>query len=609
MNRWILGLALIVTIALVGFSSNWQVTNAQPSLALKSATTSNFGSALAICPAPIASIVMENPTTITDCTQAGIQAALDGGGEIAFACGVEPMTIGLTTPLRVTTQRTVLDGGGLVTLDGQNQTKILENPYIEGGNTLIIQNLRFVNGRAPASGGLASESGAAITSGSPGTRLHILNSTFANNQTTATTNEDNQGGAIFSNNSYETVIVGSRFENNQAGSGGAVAGLATGMILVNSHFSNNQAVDTTDGGIVRGYGGAFYLDGVTNDFNPDSNKTVQICGSIFENNQAIRGGGATATIISDNKGSALHIEQSTFVNNEVTGRDGQFGQGGAVYHVEDDHAGGRNEANLLISQSTFHANKALRQGGALWVYLLGTGQVVNSTFAGNTTTAPLNTVGQGGAMAVTLGRIGILNSTFANNHAAYQAGAIHGGGSSADQEVTLTNTIFLNNTLNEQDLPSETRWQGYHTNRPFVDGGGNMQHPRLKPAYNNDVNNNIVPNPIYVDPQLAALADNGGVNQTMALQAGSPAINQGVSACPATDQRGATRVDQCDIGAFEYGGITTAPTATPTATAGVTPSPTATAIPSTTPTATPTISPTAPGSGDPATIYLPVINR
>jgi len=40
----------------------------------------------------------------------------------------------------------------------------------------------------------------------------------------------------------------------------------------------------------------------------------------------------------------------------------------------------------------------------------------------------------------------------------------------------------------------------------------------------------------------------------MALQAGSPAINAGAG-CPTTDQRGATRIGTCDIGAYEFGGV------------------------------------------------------
>ena len=61
------------------------------------------------------------------------------------------------------------------------------------------------------------------------------------------------------------------------------------------------------------------------------------------------------------------------------------------------------------------------------------------------------------------------------------------------------------------------------------------------------------------NPQLGALANNGGPTQTMALQVGSPAINGVVynapNGCPTTDQRGYARSSACDIGAYEYGGF------------------------------------------------------
>ncbi|WP_223847121.1 T9SS type A sorting domain-containing protein [Hymenobacter montanus] len=57
---------------------------------------------------------------------------------------------------------------------------------------------------------------------------------------------------------------------------------------------------------------------------------------------------------------------------------------------------------------------------------------------------------------------------------------------------------------------------------------------------------------MFVDPLLSPLANNGGPTQTMALRAGSPAIDAGGSSCPATDQRGLVRVGACDIGAYEF---------------------------------------------------------
>jgi hypothetical protein len=74
------------------------------------------------------------------------------------------------------------------------------------------------------------------------------------------------------------------------------------------------------------------------------------------------------------------------------------------------------------------------------------------------------------------------------------------------------------------------------------------------------------------DPMLAALANNGGPTETMALTAGSPAIDEANPACPnktgneATDERGVTRPQgtACDIGAFEFVPAQPTPTPTPT---------------------------------------------
>jgi hypothetical protein len=528
------------------------------SVPVDAADATAFGSGIEICTSSVQPVALSNPTTITQCTQARIQEALDVGGHINFDCGPAPITIPIAFALEInTTTDTVLDGGGLVTLDGQNLTRILHkdwhDPVAVGAITVTIQNMRFINGKAPTGGGTGDHSGGVISAGHPGTHLHVINSTFENNATTDATTADNQGGAIFSHNAYETVISGCVFEGNAAGNGGAFGGIATGLFVFNSRFADNHATDTTAGGIVRGYGGAIHLDGVTNSYNPDSNKRVHLCGNTFENNTAIRGGGATVVTVSDNKGTKVTYEKSTFNDNEVFGLDGSYGQGGAIYHIEDDHAGGSGEDNLEISQSTFHGNQAGRQGGAAWLYILGQGDIVNTTFEGNSTSAPFNEVGQGGAMAITLGRINVTNVTFAHNHAAYQAGALHGGSSGdPNRVITLKNTIFYSNTLNEQELPTPTRWQGYHTNRPLADGGQNIQFPRLKPTYDNDVNNNITENPIYADPLLEPLADNGGFNLTMALREGSLAIDAGAAGCPDTDQRGVARAGQCDIGAYEY---------------------------------------------------------
>ena len=59
----------------------------------------NFGSGLAVCASPFQPVVLENPTLVSDCTQNGLQAALNQGGQIGFACGSGDVTIALTAPL------------------------------------------------------------------------------------------------------------------------------------------------------------------------------------------------------------------------------------------------------------------------------------------------------------------------------------------------------------------------------------------------------------------------------------------------------------------------------------------------------------------------------
>lgn len=523
------------------------------------------------CTPPVQPVVLLNPTVITTCNEATLRAALAQGGHITFSCGSAPVTIRINSPLVTSaTQDIVLDGKGLVTLDGGNSSRILEKPFTPGsevdkskGNDLTIQNMSFINAKAPAATTAqdGNARGGAIWATSPGTKLHIINSTFANNRTTSITDEDNQGGAIFAANIYETIIVGSVFENNEAGSGGAFGGIATGLLVYNSRFTNNRAADSSSGGIVRGHGGAIHLDGVTNSFNPLSNKVIDICGSVFDGNTAVRGGGAIKSTISDQMGTKLTVDRSTFTGNRLVGAAPAEGHGGAIYHIEDDLAGGSSEDNIEIRASTFAGNSAYRQGGGVWLSVLGQGRIINSTFTDNRASeAGSNRVGQGGGLIISQGIIEIKNSTFAANFATFQGGAIFACSASPACAVTLTNSLFDRNRLDPTHTnPATSEWQGYHTNRPLQNGGNNLQYPRRKePDFNNEVNNLITSPPeaiIFADPLLGPLADNNGPTLTMALAAGSPARNAAnPTTCPATDQRGAGRLanGQCDIGAYEY---------------------------------------------------------
>lgn len=84
---------------------------------------------------------------------------------------------------------------------------------------------------------------------------------------------------------------------------------------------------------------------------------------------------------------------------------------------------------------------------------------------------------------------------------------------------------------------------------------------------------------INTNPTLGTLANNGGPTETMALLAGSPAIDAADPACPgkgeSTDQRGVTRPQgpRCDIGAYEAQALAPSPSPSVSPTLSPVPSP------------------------------------
>ena len=80
----------------------------------------------------------------------------------------------------------MIDGGGLVTLDGLGQVRILHKDWHDpalGPVTLTLQNIRLVNGKAPSGSSTGDHSGGALAAGYSATRVHIINATFENNST------------------------------------------------------------------------------------------------------------------------------------------------------------------------------------------------------------------------------------------------------------------------------------------------------------------------------------------------------------------------------------------------------------------------------------------
>jgi predicted outer membrane repeat protein len=291
-------------------------------------------------------------------------------------------------------------------------------------------------------------------------------------------------------------IIGCTFSNNSASSwGGAIYSIGTAVNITNSVFSGNSASG----------GGAMLLDG----------GTLDISGSTFSGNNATTAAGAGALELD---GGNVTIDKTSFLNNS------------APYFGAIDH----NYGTLTITNSTFSGNQAANgEGGAIDennVLVLA-----NSTFSGNSSTTT------GGAIVFYGESAMVTNCTFAGNSASRAGGAIYVGGGT----ITLINTIVA-------DSSAGGNCGGRGT---ITDGGNNLQ-------FGGTVVNSCgatIPTPGSDPLGSNILANNGGPTQTIALSAGSAAIDAGNDTTCATipvggvDQRGVTRPQgpHCDIGAYE----------------------------------------------------------
>ncbi|HET9031510.1 MAG TPA: choice-of-anchor Q domain-containing protein [Dokdonella sp.] len=135
------------------------------------------------------------------------------------------------------------------------------------------------------------------------------------------------------------------------------------------------------------------------------------------------------------------------------------------------------------------------------------------------------------------------NLTIADNIAqcdvCFAAGISNGSGLA----ITMRNTVLQNNTAGNAYNP----WAMLHP----VSGSNNLQWPQTRPG-SGQHEQAVTPGAIFANPQLQAIAANGGLTETMALIAGSPAFDGGTSmGAPPTDQRGKSRYGVVDIGAYE----------------------------------------------------------
>lgn len=487
--------------------------------------------------APLATVVGDG--TPASCDNNALGAAVAGGGAITFACGPAPHTIIADTYVIATD--TEIDGGGLITLDGENLRRIF---LVQEGAHLTLRNITLTHGfGSDGPGGAIWNFGV----------LLIQNSTLSENGTDTVL----AGGALANSNPGTITIEDSVLEDNTAADGAAIYTIGPAVTIRNSILRNNA--QRIDGGF---YGGGAILQEV------NDNGVVTILDSVIENNRS-NPTGAVGGGISFLTGK-LVIQNSTFENNLGYGGGGALyvaqGATAEIYHsrfignrtlttVDNNYQGGGilNNGALVIEDSTLTANLADAGAG---IFSAGQGSSLilrRSTVSGNEAT------NSGGGLLLNSGAQSIENSTISGNRAPRGAG-LRSNIAQGDGTVTLRaatlygndgDTLFADEgsqpvLVRQSILAGPTGGANCNAGAALTSGGNNL-------ASDGSCGLTAAGDRQGVDPMLGPLADNGGDTWTHLPAAGSPAIDAASADCLTTDQRGIDRPlgAACDVGAVE----------------------------------------------------------
>jgi predicted outer membrane repeat protein len=407
----------------------------------------------------------------------------------------------------ITSHISIIGGGALITRSSNSDFRLI---CVDNSGHLVLEDTRVTNGKVDGSSITYQRGGAILVRG----RLDLGKVELSGNTAAQ------QGGALFVEGGTAN-ISNSIFEGNSAVKGGAVRSDSNASVnIVGSAFNNNQA----------DFGGATFFN----------NSVANINNSVIRNNSsAYQGGGLH---YSGSSGSII----STNVNGNITGEKG------AGVRID-------NSSNVIISSSVIDGNHTTNYGGG-GIY------VILSNLALEKTTISNNTAGRGAGLYVDVAHIDVHNTTLSGNRAAVYGGGIY---VDADENKALYNaSITLKHATVSSNSASAGGGKGIWLNpisratlvNSIVAKNGSRDCTVDPTALLQDNGGNWFGDDKCTgvangDPKLWPLSNNGGPNNTHALLAGSPAIDQGILIdCLPTDQPGKSRPigSSCEPGAYEF---------------------------------------------------------
>ena len=313
-----------------------------------------------------------------------------------------------------------------------------DNNALKARNILIpdILNVNFNNRTVTAAEGITGM----VINGENKT-LNINNTVFSNFHNTLTAEK----GTV---NLSQTAFRGSKSE----GEGGAAIRNTGATVNINGarrgnrtlfyNSNNNTSVtgsrkDINGGAIYNEGNGIMTINYATFGANPTTRRRVTTrYGNYATNGGAIYNAQSDVILPTEIDGqyntvSNLNVTNSTFVANEASNN------GGAVYNTYG--AGGVTTASATVG-GAFRRNTAVNDGGA--IYNEGKLSTVGSTFGTRNRTAEANTATNGGAVANENGGQFLSDrSSYYSNRAAEKGGAIYNTGKNEETGASSTVTI------------------------------------------------------------------------------------------------------------------------------------------------------------------------
>lgn len=388
------------------------------------------------------------------------------------------------------------------------------------GSDVELQNLTVTDGRSIVFGGGIRTSGALtlsgvtvqgnISTGSSGGGIAVQAGTLAVDDSVIANNDAAAPGGGLAVLAGSATVGRSSFSDNSGG-GILVANVAT-LLLTDCTVNGNDA-PTDGGGILNQGDTALLRTAVSGNTAGTPGGTTDFGGGIF------------------NSGELL-LTASTVASNSA-----------------DDSGGiSNNGGTLTVRDSTIRGNTATSVGGVRNTNG-GVARLVNSTVSGNTASASVGGVANSAGASLDLASVTIAFNTAdadANNSG-------DGGGMVNNGTATLRNTLIGDNADASTSGNIFPDCSG-----GFTSAGNNL----IENVAGCTIAGNTVGNITSQDPQLAALANNGGPTITHAFPSGAPQRDAGngggcrdaAGNLLASDQRGTARAQptRCDIGALEF---------------------------------------------------------